>query len=213
MSLDYPDDLDFGIPEIDEQHKYLFDLYNEFSNSLDDSRCKDRFYQLFSCLENFTSYHFRFEEILIERSNYPNAEVHLQEHIQAIDVLKQFKKINNSVEPSKELLLSLKRQLIRVLINHVKNCDVRLCEHLLEFKKEHNQSATVESIDITFKKIGEILVDSHIINQYTLDIALEKQKHCSQKIGEILVKMGAAKAEDIVEAYAIQIGMLKKHET
>jgi hemerythrin len=209
MALHYPDQLIFGIAEIDQQHRDLYKMYNEFSDALEGGRGEVGVRQLFIQLEDVTLYHFRFEQRLIEKSNYPDAEAHLQEHIQTIETFSRFKSLINSDKLSKVLLMSIKRYLIRVLINHVKNSDLSLCNHLAKQKVELGDPISIGLANKQGKLIGEILVDLGVISNYTLVLALEKQKISGHKLGKVLIDMGAAKGEDIVEACAIQIGLLR----
>lgn len=210
MPLQFPEELIFGIPEIDQQHRDLFDMYNNFSNALESGQGKEGVYELFSRLKEFTASHFRYEERLIRKSNYPNAELHLQEHLDVLNDLKQFKAIIYSEEVTMELLLAIKRRLIRLLVNHTKNCDLRLCRHLQGHQVEHLHDAPSVEESYKIKRLGDILVDSHIISRYTLELALEKQSGSDRKLGEILIGMGAARSEDVIEACAIQLGFLQE---
>lgn len=65
-----------GIPEIDAQHSYLFELANRFIrglNSLPDPVAQR---QLLAELTSYTQRHFTFEEKCMEEASYP----HLAEH-------------------------------------------------------------------------------------------------------------------------------------
>lgn len=211
MAIEYPSELISGIPEIDQQHQDLFFMYNEFSEALGDGKSEEAVFRLFASLEDFTANHFSYEERLIEKSGYPKAEVHIQEHAHTIETLKRFKEIIHSEPLTKELLLSIARQLIRVLVNHVKNCDVRVCRHLLGLKELNRSAAAPCAADGRDKRIGEIMVDLKMVRPESVELALDRQREIGQRLGDLLVAMGAAKAEDVIEAYAIQIGILGKN--
>lgn len=57
------------------------------------------------------------------------------------------------------------------------------------------------------KRLGEILVDSGVINDEILIKALEKQKETGKKLGEVLVDEGYTTNEQIVEAIKNQLGI------
>ena len=59
------------------------------------------------------------------------------------------------------------------------------------------------------KKLGRILLESGFINQDTLDKALELQVESEKKLGSLLVDMGVISIEEIIEAHALQQGLLK----
>jgi type IV pilus assembly protein PilB len=56
------------------------------------------------------------------------------------------------------------------------------------------------------KQLGELLIESGVINQQHLDKALKAQKEKGGLIGEILVDLGFAKEEDIAQALTAQYG-------
>jgi CheY-like chemotaxis protein len=57
------------------------------------------------------------------------------------------------------------------------------------------------------KRIGEILVNSGIISQRQLEVALEMQMRDRRKLGEILVELGYTDEESIFYCYGLQLGM------
>lgn len=56
-------------------------------------------------------------------------------------------------------------------------------------------------------RLGEILIDQGIIDTSCLERALEKQKQSGGLLGEVLLKMGLVKEEDIVIALANQFNI------
>ncbi|HPD18735.1 MAG TPA: hypothetical protein PLF61_03610, partial [Candidatus Goldiibacteriota bacterium] len=48
------------------------------------------------------------------------------------------------------------------------------------------------------KTLGELLINSGIINKEQLEIALNEQKNTDEPLGKILVRMGFAREEDII---------------
>ncbi len=59
------------------------------------------------------------------------------------------------------------------------------------------------------KKLGNILVESGLITYATLEHALENQKCCGKLLGTVMIDMGVLKIEEVIDAQAIQKGMLK----
>lgn len=57
------------------------------------------------------------------------------------------------------------------------------------------------------KRLGEILVDSGVITENSLNVALELQKKLGKKLGEVLVTEGFTTNEQIVEAVKGQLGI------
>lgn len=72
-----------NIKEIDNQHKTLFDLGQKIYNivSLNDGYDHyDEILNTISELQNYTVYHFNYEEKLMEDYNYPDIENHKKQH-------------------------------------------------------------------------------------------------------------------------------------
>ena len=59
------------------------------------------------------------------------------------------------------------------------------------------------------RKFGEILVDAGLISSTTLHRALERQKEHGRLLGEILEEMGVVTHGEVVDALAVQNGVLK----
>ena len=53
-------------------------------------------------------------------------------------------------------------------------------------------------------RIGQLLIESGIISQEQLDIALKHQSHCEERIGSVLLRLGYLKTETLLE-------FLRKH--
>lgn len=59
---------------------------------------------------------------------------------------------------------------------------------------------------IVEKKLGQLLIESGVINQRQLEEALLLQKKEARLIGQILVRLGYAKEEEIARALTVQYG-------
>jgi hemerythrin-like metal-binding protein len=59
------------------------------------------------------------------------------------------------------------------------------------------------------KKLGNILIESGLITYATLEHALENQKITGKLLGAVLVDMGVLSVEEVIDAQAIQKGILK----
>jgi type IV pilus assembly protein PilB len=57
------------------------------------------------------------------------------------------------------------------------------------------------------RKLGEILIDAGVIDENTLNRALEVQRGQNRRIGEVLVDLGEATHDDIASALASKLGL------
>ena len=60
-----------------------------------------------------------------------------------------------------------------------------------------------------FQKIGEILVHARKIDNSKLNSALAEQKKSNEKIGQVLISMGAIDEDDFITAFSMQMGYPK----
>ena len=71
------------------------------------------------------------------------------------------------------------------------------------YREDHN-SGTLETKPGSPRRIGEILVRARVITEEILEEALARAARERQRLGETLVSMGAATAEDVLKAVATQ---------
>jgi len=77
---------------LDNQHKKLFDLINELHTAMSSGRGKDVAGQVLRRLTDYTVSHFRAEEALMEKYNFPGLASHRAEHKALTDKVLAFKK-------------------------------------------------------------------------------------------------------------------------
>ena len=69
-----------GISKIDEQHKKWIDLINELNDSIQNSRNSDILEKVFQDMVDYCNYHFREEEELMKKHDYPEYDSHKEKH-------------------------------------------------------------------------------------------------------------------------------------
>jgi len=71
-----------GIPEIDEQHKELFAIYDELSYIVLDNEPQNEYNikQVLNNLEGYTKFHFKTEEAYMTTIGFEDIEHHKNEH-------------------------------------------------------------------------------------------------------------------------------------
>jgi hemerythrin len=78
--LFWEDELSVSIKSIDDQHKRLIVLINQFYENIKTSSNKELISNLISGMKNYTVFHFKTEEKFLKQFNYPNFEEHKKEH-------------------------------------------------------------------------------------------------------------------------------------
>ncbi|WP_447594311.1 bacteriohemerythrin [Aquipseudomonas campi] len=78
--MPWTEELQVGIAEIDEQHRWLVDQTNALHDALQASARPELVGELLEGLMDYTMNHFIVEENLFIRSDYPHSEAHLAQH-------------------------------------------------------------------------------------------------------------------------------------
>ena len=122
-----------GLKEIDEQHKELFSIADELRIAIKDGKSNEiisgSVYRLFE----YTQYHFSLEEKLMAEDNYPNFEMHKNQHQK---LMVRVKELQKDIVPddfrSSLLVLEL---LIQWIQNHILEDDRNYANFVLANKK------------------------------------------------------------------------------
>lgn len=99
----WKEDLSVNIASIDEQHKELFRLINDFYNGIVNQMGKSAMQKVIAELETYVITHFASEEKMMITAGYPAFVEHKAEHEKFIATVADFKKRFNDGR----LLLSL----------------------------------------------------------------------------------------------------------
>jgi hemerythrin len=78
--MEWTEEMDVGISEFNNHHKKLIELINRLFNAMSENKTKEVLEQIFLELIDYTKYHFSAEEKLMIQLNYPEYELHKQEH-------------------------------------------------------------------------------------------------------------------------------------
>lgn len=80
MKIEWSEELSTGIPEMDDQHRQLITLLNQFYAAVEQGEREEGIYTLFRGVDDYTLFHFSAEEQLMERIGYPDLEAHKKTH-------------------------------------------------------------------------------------------------------------------------------------
>lgn len=116
------------IPEIDAQHQRLFALSAELHSAMSQGKGKDALEAALGNLLDYTKTHFAAEEQFMRRYQYPEIEVHRQQHekltAQVVDFQKRF--LRHETWLTVDLMLFLKNWLTQ----HISGSDLKYAEHI-----------------------------------------------------------------------------------
>lgn len=105
------------VAAIDSQHQKLFAILNELYSVIKDHGSQDELARIASKLEDYTRYHFTFEEKYLEMFKFPKLKEHRQHHQTFIDKIASFKKAVD--ENTLDTPLKMLDFLIDWLVDHI----------------------------------------------------------------------------------------------
>lgn len=80
MRITWTDDLSTGVPEMDNQHKQLIALLNDFYDAVERGERDEGIRALFEGLDQYAVFHFSAEEAFMEQIGYPDLASHRETH-------------------------------------------------------------------------------------------------------------------------------------
>ncbi len=117
-----------GIPEIDEQHKQLFDCIDRLEAAGDDRQRELAVYFVMEQLTDYVRIHFAVEEIVMRLFDYPGLDAHVAEHRAFEARLKEFE----GTELIEDVHAQAAHFLREWLVKHIQGSDRRYATYLLE---------------------------------------------------------------------------------
>lgn len=128
--LSWSDILSVNINHLDGQHKQLIKLINRLNRTLVDKTEHEETAKILDDLIQYTINHFKTEEELFQKFNYPESDTHKREHEQFASKVKDFEK--SFKNKSARVELSLLHFLKDWLVNHIMKTDKRYASYLNE---------------------------------------------------------------------------------
>ncbi|MGM0595013.1 MAG: bacteriohemerythrin [Pseudomonadota bacterium] len=86
--IDWSTELEMGIHEIDEQHRMLVDILNEFYEAIQQHKGTAVAEGILERLADYTRIHFAVEESMMRLLDYPDYQEHKRLHDELIETLK-----------------------------------------------------------------------------------------------------------------------------
>ncbi len=117
-----------GVPEIDEQHKQLFDLINRLHDEVNNSNGKESINSALIELRDYVKFHFAAEEKTMVSFGYSEYSKHRELHRAFYKKVEDYKDRFDKGE--KDFLPELVNFLKDWLINHIAQSDIKLGTHL-----------------------------------------------------------------------------------
>jgi len=127
MAVHWTEDYATGDPEIDAQHKQLFQYIADLEQHLNAQDVSERYLaQFLDYLGLYTRTHFCYEEICMRRRKCPVAEKNKEQHEKLLQAYQRFRARFEEEGASRELLEQLHDFLLSWLKNHILRIDTHL---------------------------------------------------------------------------------------
>jgi len=130
MGLSWDDTLSVDNALIDEQHRELFDKFEDLLQACKDARGKEKIGQLFLFLSDYVKTHFSAEERLMLANNYPEMTRHREEHEDFIKNLTELQKSLQLEGTTLNLIVQTNQVLLKWIVRHIKSADKALGSYL-----------------------------------------------------------------------------------
>lgn len=126
-----------GIELVDDEHRRLFEIIAETKYVIDSEFLADKYDSIMSLinqLREYTEFHFKDEEVLMEKIGYPGLEVQKRAHAAFVERLVEidFKDLDNMDDNQQEYLLELIQFLVSWLSNHILGEDKKIGDFVVK---------------------------------------------------------------------------------
>ena len=126
--VQWKEEYSVGILHIDQDHKKLISLLNQFTIAYDYAMSEAFEKEALEELIAYTKYHFQREEKLMDDNDYPDVIAHKAQHKEMIDQVGKFAEIYQ--EKGHDSLKEISEYLTVWLINHINGTDKAYSQHL-----------------------------------------------------------------------------------
>ena len=126
--IQWKEEYSVGITHIDQDHKKLINLLNQFTIAYDHAMSEDFEREALEELVNYTVYHFNREEDLMREHGYPDFIAHQEKHQEMIKQVGNFVELYN--EKGHDALKEISEYLTVWLINHINGTDKEYTQYL-----------------------------------------------------------------------------------
>lgn len=134
MSLVWTKDCSVGHPQVDDQHRKLFDAANRLFDAMKAGQGGEVVGPLISFLADYVDKHFKAEEALMASSGYQDTWRHQGEHQAFVETFQKLAAQYEREGADPVLSIQLQRTVSDWLMDHILKSDRRLGLHLQQSK-------------------------------------------------------------------------------
>ena len=124
--LYWTDEMSTGVVEIDAQHKYLIDFFNDLGHSIQKMYDPDDISKVLKVMRYYAEWHFHKEEECMLRYRCPAADKNTKAHAVFMEKLEGFQKEYDKSGGSAKLATKIHEELANWIVNHIMVLDTQL---------------------------------------------------------------------------------------
>ncbi|WP_130470234.1 bacteriohemerythrin [Candidatus Magnetaquicoccus inordinatus] len=128
--LYWDDSLALGVAEIDDDHRKLIGLLNELAINITAHQAREALAVVLENLLNYTAWHFRHEERLMQTYRFSGYVAHKREHADLIREASAFQK--KFLDGEQDMTMDVVHLLKEWVLHHVMQTDRQMAEFLAE---------------------------------------------------------------------------------
>lgn len=149
MPLQWRDGLSIDGGTIDDDHRYLIELINNYEDLMERPFDREAIVKILNSLKYYTVYHFIREEAAQREVDYPDQETHAAEHRRLIGCVDYaIRLLDQEIEGSR--LEAIKSQVARLLNNwliaHIIKFDIPMRPHFRNVKAFMGRRAPISTV-------------------------------------------------------------------
>ncbi len=130
QAIVWKDEYSVGVEVLDNDHKKLINLLNQFKTAYDYYTDAEFERQALEELVAYTKFHFEREESFMKQANYPEFENHKRQHESMILQVESF--VEKYKREGHDSLIEVSDFLTNWLLNHINRTDKLYSNHLIE---------------------------------------------------------------------------------
>lgn len=124
--LFWKDEMSTGVVELDAQHKYLIDFFNDLGHSIERRYDPEDIRKVLKVMKYYTEWHFKKEEECMLRFHCPVAGRNNKAHMVFIEKFQEYQREYDESGGSLELAHRIHQELSDWIVNHIMAVDTKL---------------------------------------------------------------------------------------
>ncbi|MCD4812164.1 bacteriohemerythrin [bacterium] len=128
--IEWDPKMSVGVREIDDQHKQIIKLINNLDSAFQSGKGRQEVKKVMGFLDKYIIDHFAYEEIFMEKYNYPEYAEVKQEHDGFIREFTESKNEYGNTKDTHNFINKLREILVPWLTNHIAQTDMKMAQYL-----------------------------------------------------------------------------------